>query len=169
MQGATQINTEEGLWHIEEYYSHFHRFSGCCRAHLAQQQDFFRYVSSHSRTGVFYAPMALLHGRHDGWHGFGSRQPWGWAGKDNSDAENSWKLLRVFYPLSRPGEALYIHGCPTDRPVGYYSGTPLGNVDVLPIECDETQFGRLQAFGSLCPIGRYAAYDPRASDGYNAF
>lgn len=135
MQDATEINTEEGLWHLEEYYSHFHRFSAACAGHLRQQQDFYRYVSTHSRTGRFFAPMALLHGRHDGWHGFNNHQPWGWTGEKNTDAENSWDLLRVFYPLSKPGAALYIHGCDTDHPVGYHTGTPLGNIDALPVEC----------------------------------
>ena len=149
MQGATEINTEEGLWHLEEYYSHFHRFSECCRAHLAQQQDFFRYVSTHSRTGEFFAPMALLHGRHDGWTGFGNRQPWGWAGEKNSDAENSWGLMRAIYPLSKPGDTLYLHGCDTDHPVGYQTGTPLGNVDVLPVECGPEVLGRYPALAFM--------------------
>jgi len=165
MQGATEINTEEGLWHLEEYYSHFHRFSEGCKGHLKQQQDFYRYLSTHSRTGEFFAPMALLHGRHDGWHGFNNLQPWGWTGLPNSDAENSWGLLKVFYPLSKPGAALYIHGCDTDHPVGYHTGTPMGNIDAIPIECgadvykrypvlafmgyncaDEADFDRLSAY-----------------------
>ncbi len=134
MQGATQINTEEGLWHLEEYYSHFHRFSAGCAGHMRQQQDFYRYVASHSRTGNFYAPMALIHGRYDGWHAFTNGRPWGWQDMPNSDAEKSWDLLKVFYPLSKPGDALYIHGCETDRAVGYHTGMPMGNVDILPAE-----------------------------------
>lgn len=142
MQGATEINTEEGLWHLEEYYSHFHRFSQGCEGHQIQQADFYRYLSTHSRTGEFFAPMALIYGRHDGWHGFNNHQPWGWLGTRNTDAENSWDLMKVFYPLSKPGAALYIHGCDTDHPVGYHTGTPLGNIDALPIECDAELFKR---------------------------
>ena len=140
MQGATEINTEEGLWHLEEYYSHFHRFSAGCAGHIIQQQDFYKYLSTHSRTGEFFAPMALLYGRYDGWHGFNNHQPWGWLGTKNTDAENSWDLMKVFYPLSKPGAALYIHGCDTDHPVGYHTGTPLGNIDALPIECGAELF-----------------------------
>lgn len=135
MQGATQINTEEGLWHMEEYYEHFHRFSQACLGHKQQQADFYRYLSTHSRTGRFYTPMALLHGRLDGWHAFGANHPWGLAGVSDCDAEKSWDLLKVFYPLSKPGKALYIHGCPNEA-VGYHSGTPRGNVDVVPVEAD---------------------------------
>ena len=53
MQGVDEINTEEGLWHLEEYYQHYHRFSSACVGHLQQQQAFYRYVLSHSRTGTF--------------------------------------------------------------------------------------------------------------------
>ncbi len=146
MQGATQINTEEGLWHLEEYYSHFTRFSDGCKGHLKQQQAFAKYAASHSRTGTFRAPMALLHGRYDGWHAFGNDHTWGWSDGKNNDPEQSWDLLKVFYPLSRPGEALYLHGCDTDHPVGYHTGTPLGNIDVLPAERDLWQSYRALAF-----------------------
>ena len=149
MQGATEINTEEGLWHLEEYYSHFHRFSAGCHGHLQQQQDFYRYVSTHSRTGEFFAPMAVLSGRHDGWHSFGRYEPWGLTGETNTAAEDSWDLLRAFYPLSKMSAALYIHGCDTDHPVGYYTGTPLGNVDALPVECETDQLKRYPVLAFL--------------------
>lgn len=160
LQGATEINTEEGLWHLEEYYSHFHRFSHGCNGHLKQQQDFYRYLASHSRTGRFYAPMALLHGRYDGWHGFGNHHPWGWQDKPNADAEKSWDLLKVFYPLSKPGDALYIHGCDTDHAVGYHTGTPMGNVDVLPVENGQELFSR---YGALAFMGYHCAAEDDAS------
>lgn len=139
MQGATEINTEEGLWRIEEYYSYFHRFTEACRNHLKQQQDFYRFVASHQRTGTFHAPMALLHGRYDGWHAFGPNQPWGLYEVKDCDAEKSWDLLRVFYPQSKPGAALYVHGCP-EKAVGYHTGTPRGNIDVLPVEGEGSLF-----------------------------
>lgn len=154
MQGATEINTEEGLWHLEEYYSHFHRFSQGCGGHRKQQQDFCRYVASHSRTGRFHAPMGLLHGRYDGWHAFGNRHPWGWQDKPNADAEKSWDLLKVFYPLSKPGDALYIHGCDTDHAVGYHTGMPMGNIDVLPVESGEALLAR---YGALAFMGYHCA------------
>lgn len=150
MQGATEINTEEGLWHLEEYYSHFQRFSAGCAGHRVQQQDFYRYVATHSRTGRFHAPMALLHGRYDGWHAFGHGRPWGWQGVKDSDAEKSWDLMKVIYPLSKPGDALYIYDCDTDRAVGYYTGTPLGNVDALPVESDRALMSR---YGALAFMG----------------
>lgn len=140
MQGATDINTEEGLWHMEEDFARFNRMSDGCRDHLKQQQDFHRYLASHTRRGRFYTPFGLVHGRYDGFVDFRRNYTWGWFPNEskpqgiNTDAENSWDLLKVFYPQSRPGESIYRHPCPTDKPQGYFSSTPLGNVDALPIE-----------------------------------
>ncbi len=150
MQGATDINTEEGLWHMEEYYSHFHRFSDGCVGHIKVQQDFYKYVATHSRTGRFYAPMALLHGNCDGWHAFGNRNPWGWCNQPLSEAEESWQLLKLFYPNSVPGDTLYVHNGPTDRSIGYHSTSPLGNVDVLPIE---DKRGCIREYGAAAFMG----------------
>lgn len=131
MQGITDINTEEGLWRIEEYYSYFNRFSDACRTYLMHQQDFTRYVAGHSRRGRFYTPMAYIHGRYDGTLGFG-HSVFGVKGIKECDAEKSWTdLLKLFYPLSKPGDSLYVHDCPP-QPVGYHSGTPRGNVDAVP-------------------------------------
>ncbi len=139
MLGATDINTEEGLWHLEEYYEHHHRFGAACQSHLKQQQDFFRYVSSHSRTGKFYTPGALIHGREDGVNFFSAHNIWGMT-MQPGDAEKSWKLLTALYPLAKVNQAVYVHGCPTDVPQGYHSGTPYGNVDILPMEGNLSTF-----------------------------
>ncbi len=134
MQGITDINTEEGLWHIEEYYSYFNRFTDTCKSYLKQQQDFSYYVSSHSRRGKYYTPMAYVHGRYDGTLGFGKNKPFGIRDFGDCDAEKSWEdALKLFYPCSRPGEPIYVHNCPSEA-VGYYSGTPMGNVDSIPLE-----------------------------------
>lgn len=140
MQGATDINTEEGLWHMEEDFAFFNRTSKGCIDHLVQQQDFHRYLASHTRRGKFHTPMALVHGRYDGFIDFRRDFTWGWFPNEskpkgiNTDAENSWDLLKIFYPQSKPGESIYRHPCPTDKAQGYFTSTPLGNVDALPIE-----------------------------------
>ena len=142
MLGADDINTEEGLWRLEEYYSDFHRFTKGCLGHTEQQKDFYRYISTHTRKGSFYTPVAFIHGRYDGWIGFNGRveKIWGWdntAGMADGhfgDAERSWSLFDAFYPLAEAGKILYCHDCPTDRPVGFHSGTPKGQVDTIPIE-----------------------------------
>lgn len=134
MQGATEINTEEGLWHMEEYYSHFHRFSHACQAHTEQQTDFYRYLSTHTRRGTFHAPMGLIHGKYDGWLGFGNNSTWGWTNVVDTEAEKSWDLLSVFYPEGNFRTMLYFHDAPADKPLGFYSSTPLGNINVVPAE-----------------------------------
>lgn len=98
--------------------------------------------------------MALIHGRYDGWHAFGNVMPWGWADCAVTDAEKSWDLLRVFYPLSKPGQDLYIYKAPTDQPLGYHTGTPIGNIDAIPIESS---------------IELYKQYGVMAFMGYNAY
>lgn len=152
MQGADEINTEEGLWHIEEYYSGYNRFGKTCQEHLKQQQDFFKFVQTHSRTGKFHTPVALLHGRFDGWHGFGGDSQW-WGVKDkdvkSTPAEKSWDLLKVFYPLAAPGVPVYYHYCPTDREPGYQSGTPNGNIDVIPVESSGELIGTYRALAFM--------------------
>ena len=134
MQGITDINTEEGLWHIEEYYSYFNRFTEACKAYLKQHQDIARYIASHTRRGRYYTPIAYVHGRYDGTLGFGKNKPFGIRAFGDCDAEKSWEnMLKLFYPLSRPSEPIYVHNCP-HSPVGYYSGTPYGNVDSVPLD-----------------------------------
>ncbi len=134
MQGATEINTEEGLWRLEEYFSRFNRFSDACVGHTREQQDFYRYVKTHTRRGKFYTPMALIHGRYDGFNGFARNAFWGFKGVVDTDAEKSWDLLSAFYPEGTLGDPTYCHNCPTDKALGFYSSTPIGNVNVLPIE-----------------------------------
>jgi hypothetical protein len=171
MQGATDINTEEGLWHMEENYARFNRFSDACREHLKQQQDFHKYLATHTRHGKFYTPMALVHGRYDGFVGFRRDFTWGWFPIDdyekgnNTDAENSWDLMKVFYPQSRPGESIYRHPCPTDKPQGYYTSTPLGCVDTLPIE--QAPFGEI-SYGALAFMG-YNCYEKEDFDRLEAY
>lgn len=136
MLGATDINTEEGLWRMEEYYVWFNRFSDTCKMHLKEQQDFYRYVQSHSRTGTFRTPYAILHGRDDGCTFFGKNKTWGFHVPQTA-AEDSWDMITAFYPLSDPVKHIYAHNCPTDQPVGYYTGTPYGQPDFIPAENGE--------------------------------
>lgn len=134
LQGVHDINTEEGLWHVEEYYSGYNRFSPCCKNHTREQQDFYRYVQTHSRTGTFHTPIAFLHGRFDGWDVFTQRKIWGRESMGYKEPEKAWNLIKLFYPRNEL-HSLYRHPCPSES-VGYYSGTPFGNVDAFPIEAE---------------------------------
>lgn len=148
IQGVDDINTEEGLWRMEEYFAYHNRFSSACLGHLKEHQDFNRYVLTHTRSGSFYTPVAFLNGRYDGWKYFGGKATnWGRADIQYGDPENAWDMLDVFYPLSRHG-SLYRHPCPKDKPVGFYSGTPMGSVDILPIEAQD-----FDGYKLLCAVG----------------
>ena len=136
--GVTDINTEEGLWRMEEYFLHPHRFKEECLEHLKQEQDFYKYIKTHTRSGEFYTPFAFVSGKHDGILMFGSDNMWGWDNTSQTCAEDSWReLLKTVYPLSRPQEPLYRHGVGDwKEPMGYYTGTPDGNPDIIPIESE---------------------------------
>lgn len=147
MQGVDEINTEEGLWRMEEYFAYHNRFSPACLDHLKEQKDFNRYVLTHTRSGSYYTPVAILNGRYDGMKYFGGKNTlWGRSDIQYGDPENAWDMLDVFYPLSRHG-AIYRHSCPKDKPVGFYSGTPMGGVDILPIEAKD-----FDGYKLLCAI-----------------
>lgn len=141
LQGIDEINTEEGLWRLEEYYNYHHRFTPACENHTLQQQDFYRFISSHTRRGKFYTPIAFLNGRYDGWRTFGRGATWGIGNFGFGDPERAWDVLTYYYPKSVL-ESIYIHNCP-DREIGLYSGTPQGNVDILPIEAEDYSAYRL--------------------------
>lgn len=133
MHGISEINLEEGLYHIEEYFSDYNRFSHCCKAFLKEQQDFYRYTQSHTRTGEFHTPIAFLHGRCDGFSGFTRDRVWGRDDFNFCDAEASWDILKLFYPVSHL-DNIYVHFPAADKPLGFYTGTPRGNLDIIPIE-----------------------------------
>lgn len=135
--GATEINTEEGLWRIESGFAAYDRYSEACERHMAQQKDFNRYVTSHTRRGRHRSPIALIYGRDDNWTGYhtSTRVVCGCAGLMSGDLSSSWDLLKVFFPeCSMRGVAPY--SLRIEDKVHMYSGTPYGNVDVVPIETD---------------------------------
>ena len=135
--GATEINTEEGLWRIESGYSAFDRYSEACERHLVQQKDFNRYVTSHTRRGRLHSPIALIYGRDDNWTGYhtSTRVVCGCAGLMSGDLSSSWDILQVFFPdCSMRGVTPY--SLRVEDKVHMYSGTPYGNVDVVPIETE---------------------------------
>ena len=141
LQGIDEINTEEGLWRLEEYYNYHHRFTPACEHHTLEQQDFYRFITSHTRRGRYYTPIAFLNGRYDGWRCFGRGDTWGVDGFGFGDPERAWDLLTAFYPKSVLN-SIYIHNCP-DEEIGMFSGTPNGNVDIIPIEAEDYSAYRL--------------------------
>ena len=151
LQGATEINTEEGLWFLECQYTYHNRYSPACVNHSDMQRKLLDFTKAHSRTGTYYTPVAFVHGRYDGWYGFGSsKNIFGMNNIQRAEPENGWDLLNIFYPLcaiNKGGVTGYYpegHG----KPIGLVSGTPRGNVDVVPIEKSDFSEYKFAAFTS---------------------
>ncbi len=156
MHGVTDINTEEGLWFLESQFYHHHRDTEVCQSYQEMERRLHRYIVTHERKGKFVTRTAFLHGRYDGWAGMFSPNFWGDPNMPCGEAGASWQLLKVFYPMCRITErgmnrAGYIPE-ETDSPVGFYSGTPHGNVDAIPIEN-----GDFTEYSLLCFAGYNAA------------
>lgn len=126
MHGSSHINTEEGLW-TDEYAND--RFTEAGKQHTYAQHQILDYIETHSRKGDLHTRIAVIHGRNDSWKSFGRQYSW-------SQKEDKWKfgpalqsfdLLKVFYPEN------IVDGC---GPEGWFTSTPYGPVDILPIEAD---------------------------------
>jgi len=151
MQGAHEHNTEEGLWHLEEFYESHHRHGNACKAHMMMQQDFNQFIHSHSRQGRLRANVGILHGRYDGFPCFGTGSIWGRTAEkgfhSEFDAEQSWHIPRnSFYPNGTKFKATS-HPCKGDSPIGLVSPNPLGCFNIVPIEEDWNDYPFLAAFG----------------------
>jgi len=150
MQGAHEHNTEEGLWHMEEFYESHHRHGFAAKEHLKVQQDFNRFIHSHSRQGRLHANVGILYGRYDGFPCFGAGSIWGRTAdrgfNPNFDAEQSWHIPRnSFYPNGTSFKATS-HPCKSDGPIGLVSPNPLGCFNIIPIEADWEYYPFLAAF-----------------------
>lgn len=157
MHGATEINTEEGLWRIENAYSDFDRYSYACTGHAAWQTKFNNFINSHIRRGKLKTEIAMLIGNYDGMDGFSSPCLFGQAKWAYSTPEKSWDLVKVFYPESDINAIYYYitkggklnvsekdkklmtvrKGLYRDvidyKQVGFYTNTPYGVIDILPV------------------------------------
>lgn len=127
INGVSHINTEEGLWTDEFMNDHYSK-SG--KEHLAAQQKIYDYIETHTRRGTQNIGIAVIQGRNDAWKCFGKWNLW-------SQNEDKWKfdkscesfdLLNIFYP-----ENVISNG----GPKGWFSSTPFGHIDLLPIEAPQ--------------------------------
>ncbi len=147
MHGATDINTEEGLWRMEARYVDYDRFSHNCVIHQEAHDNFRRFMESHPRTGCLVTPLACIQGRYDGWRCFGRGNLWGNTGDEwhFGTAEESFDLLNLFYPRSKL-TSIHETNCP-EAPQGWYTGTPFGYVDLLPFEGDWSRYSAIAFLG----------------------
>lgn len=135
MHGSSHMNTEEALW-IDEYAND--RYSEAGKQHLFAQHCMLDFIETHSRRGELMSNIAVIQGRHDAWKSFGRSSLWSQNGekwKFNKACE-SFDLLNVFYPDN------IIDGC---GPQGWFTSTPYGTVDLLPIEAPQEVMNRYKA------------------------
>lgn len=140
MQGVTQINTEEGLYRMEKDFVDYDRFSGNCQRHREAHTRFRKFLESTPRRGKMVTPIACIQGRYDGWCCFSRDNVWYRQGEEwkFGPAEESFDLLKIFFPRSYLG-GIYQCPCPV-APRGWYTGTPYGPVDLLPVEGDWKEY-----------------------------
>ena len=131
IHGAEHINTEEGLWNTEPGID---RFSKSGQEHIKVQWDIFQYIQTHERRGTLVTPVAIFQGRNDAWKCFGRDNVWAQKNEEwkFGPAEESFDLLNVFYPGNKL-EPIYKFPTPKS-PQGWYSSTPYGLIDLVPVE-----------------------------------
>ncbi|MEO6848117.1 MAG: hypothetical protein ABI254_12735, partial [Chthoniobacterales bacterium] len=134
LQGVTGVNTEDGLWRMACSYAPYDRFSHACEIHRDAHTRFRRFVETHPRRGIMHVPMAVVQGRYCGWDCEARDKVWGSNREDfkPGPSEESFELLKVFYPRARL-ESIYSCPCDDDQPHGWYSGTPYGPIDIVPL------------------------------------
>ncbi len=132
LHGVRQINTEEGLWRLEENFAEHERFSEACGRLVRVQQNFNRFVRTHTRRGNQIVRTAAIQGKYDGWSCFGREFVYGRQGEEFAFGapEESWDLLRVFFP-DAVLDAIYRHPCPKEN-IGLASRVPYALVDIVP-------------------------------------
>jgi len=158
MHGVTEINTEEGLWRIENPFAEFDNFSYACVGHREEQRKFNEFIKRHVRRGKLKTRIAMISGKYDGMEGFSSPCIYGQKKWKYSFPEQSWEAVKVFYPECDINAIYYYitqggknnvplkdkqlmevrKGLYRDiidyRQVGFYSNTPYGVIDVIPSE-----------------------------------
>jgi hypothetical protein len=146
IHGATHINTEDGLWNTEPGID---RYSRAGQEHIRAQRDIYRFISTHERRGTLFTPMAVLQGRNDAWKCFGRNNAWSQRDQEWNfgPAEESFDLLNVFYPGSKL-EPIYKYPCPK-APQGWYTSTPYGLIDLLPLEAPGEVLEKYRAIAFL--------------------
>lgn len=135
MHGSSHMNTEEALW-TDEFMND--RYSPSGKEHIAAQHRVLDFIETHNRRGEFHSNIAVIQGRNDAWKSFGRGSLWSQDGekwKFNKACE-SFDLLKVFYPNH------IIDGC---GPEGWFTSTPYGPVDLLPVEAPQDVMNRYKA------------------------
>ena len=135
MHGSSHMNTEEALW-TDEYTND--RYTEGGKQHLFAQHQVLDFVETHTRRGELKSNIAVIQGRNDAWKSFLRGNLWSQKGNQwkFDKANESFDLLHVFYPEN------IIDCC---GPNGWFTSTPFGTVDLLPIEAPREVMNRYKA------------------------
>lgn len=156
INGAKHINTEEGLFKIENPIVGYDRFSSACTMHREEQKKFNKFVKSHTRRGKQVRKIAMMVGKYDGMDCFSTGRVYGQYGEfwAYNAPEDSWDLLKTFYPQAKVGQIYlfvkkggekglsqedkdFLKVAPEDyivsdeQSLGFYSATPYGVIDLI--------------------------------------
>ncbi len=153
LHGVSHINTEEGLWRMENGFESHDRFSPACQSNQAIKRKFLRFVQSHTREGLPVHRHGILYGNGECtvsnfipavW----GREELGW---ERGAPEESWELIRTFYPNATTHR---IPNVETDRERGWFSCTPYGLCDIIPVEAPDE---KLNVYPYLAFLGYHLA------------
>ena len=135
MHGSSHMNTEEALW-LDEYAND--RYSQSGKEHLYAQHRVLDFIETHTRRGELKSNVAVIQGRNDAWKSFGRGSLWSQKGDkwQFNKATESFDLLKVFYPNN------IVDGC---GPNGWFTSTPYGTIDILPIEAPQDVMNKYKA------------------------
>lgn len=127
MHGSSHINTEEALW-TDEFANDRYTESG--KQHTKAQHQVLDFIETHTRRGTLKTNIAVIQGRNDAWKSFGRGSLWSQKGDKwaFNSATESFDLLKIFYPDN------IVDGC---GPNGWFTSTPYGPVDLLPVEASQ--------------------------------
>ncbi len=156
LNGAKHINTEEGLFKIENPIVGHDRFSKACTIHREEQKKFNHFVKSHTRRGKMVRKIAMMVGKYDGMDCFSTGRVYGQYGEfwAYNTPEDSWDLLKTFYPQAKVGQIyLFVkkggenglskedrdflkvapegYTVSDEKSLGFYSATPYGVIDLI--------------------------------------
>ena len=96
------------------------------------------FIETHTRRGELKSNVAVIQGRNDAWKSFGRGSLWSQKGDkwQFNKATESFDLLKVFYPNN------IVDGC---GPNGWFTSTPYGTIDILPIEAPQDVMNKYKA------------------------
>lgn len=135
MHGSSHMNTEEALW-LDEYAND--RYSPSGKEHLYAQHRVLDFIQTHTRRGELKSNIAVIQGRNDAWKSFGRGSLWSQKGDKwaFNKATESFDLLNVFYPDN------IVDAC---GPEGWFTSTPYGTIDLLPVEAPQDVMNQYKA------------------------